>query len=348
MSQITVNTISGVPPYTIYVCDILQKNCIFATSGVTSVPTTINIPNEFEGYVTILVKIVDSNNCQFISTISCLTQTPTPSVTNTPTMTSSQTSTNTPTPSITQTSVTPTPTPSFTTTPSITPSYTMTPSPTSNSIFNYIWGALCFIEFESESTNIGTYMGNKGLGFLGFTNGTYPDSNQSTFETEMNSYMDYFINNLNIGVSIVPTNQNGPISGPIFYNQSAFTDSVVNATSASTFNTENFDSFGNPYRLYNFQTISITGLTGSGWYTWIIPTGLTAGMYQKYINLGFEDPNTFQTYEMNSSIYTNYFTYTGTNFINTVYRVYTTYPSLDFYLDNSSSTIYFKGNSLSE
>jgi|688.fasta_scaffold242293_2 hypothetical protein len=349
MSQITINTISGVAPYTIYVCDVPQITCTFVTSGVTSVPLTFTLPENFLGYITVAVKVVDANNCEFVSLISCLTQTPTPSITSTPTVTNSQTPSNTVTPSITQTSVTPTPTPSFTQSPTVTPTFSPTPSVTSESQFKYNNCAICFTEQSSESIQIGTYMNNKGLNFLGFTNGTNLSSSQATFEVEMNAYMDYFIStNTGLTISLVPTTKNGPISGPIIQDDAYLGDLLNSGYSSSVLTLlidQQSDDYGNINRLYNFQTVQITGYT-TGWYTWIIPTGLTLGLYQKNINLGIEDQNTFQNYEMNSDIYSNYFTYTGTNFVNSVYRVYTTYPSLDFYLDNSISVIYFKGNSL--
>jgi hypothetical protein len=349
MSQITINTISGVAPYTIYVCDVPQITCTFVTSGVTSVPLTFTLPENFLGYITVAVKVVDANNCEFVSLISCLTQTPTPSITSTPTVTNSQTPSNTVTPSITQTSVTPTPTPSFTQSPTVTPTFSPTPSVTSESQFKYNNCAICFTEQSSESIQIGTYMNNKGLNFLGFTNGTNLSSSQATFEVEMNAYMDYFIStNTGLTISLVPTTKNGPISGPIIQDDAYLGDLLNSGYSSSVLTLlidQQSDDYGNVNRLYNFQTVQITGYT-TGWYTWIIPTGLTLGLYQKNINLGIEDQNTFQNYEMNSDIYSNYFTYTGTNFVNSVYRVYTTYPSLDFYLDNSISVIYFKGNSL--
>lgn len=349
MSQITINTINGVPPYTIYVCDVSQVNCAFVASGVTSMPNTFTVPDAFLGYITVLVKVTDSNNCDYLSIISCITQTPTPSVTRTPTFTPSQTPSNSVTPSVTQTSITTTPTPSFTQTPTITPTFSPTPSVTSQSQFKYNNCAICLTEETSDSINIGAYMGNKGLSFLGFTNGTSVSSNQANFEVEMNAYMDYFVSvNTGITISLVPTTENGPISGPIIYAPSEYyVGDPASLSATSLIVAGQFDEFGNTLNVYNFQTVKITGYT-TGWYTWIIPTGLTLGLYQKNINIGIEDQNTFQNYEMNSDIYSNYFTYTGTNFVNSVYRVYTTYPSLDFYLDNSISVIYFKGNSLGE
>ena len=68
MSQITINTISGVAPYTIYVCDVPQITCTFVTSGVTSAPLTFTVPENFLGYITVAVKVVDANNCEFEST----------------------------------------------------------------------------------------------------------------------------------------------------------------------------------------------------------------------------------------------------------------------------------------
>ena len=147
--QVTLTNINGVPPYQVYVCDINQYYCLSAATINTTVPPTytFTIPSFFTNIPEVLIKIVDSTNCEFTMTYMCVSpdpsQTPTPTpVTPTPTPTVTPTSvtptvtpTNTPTPSITPSitptkSVTPTRTPTISITPSITPTKSVTPTPT--------------------------------------------------------------------------------------------------------------------------------------------------------------------------------------------------------------------------
>ena len=86
-NQITLTVSTGTPPYNIYVCDITNTYCYFATTfgGGT---ITFDSPSPL-GYTTpILIKIVDSLNCETFELYQCVpTQTPTltPTVTPTPT-----------------------------------------------------------------------------------------------------------------------------------------------------------------------------------------------------------------------------------------------------------------------
>jgi hypothetical protein len=49
---------------------------------------------------------------------------------------------------------------------------------------------------------------------------------------------------------------------------------------------------------------------------------------------------------MDSTIYTDTFNYTGSTIPTGVYRVYTTFADLAFYIDNTANTIYFKGDTI--
>jgi hypothetical protein len=50
---------------------------------------------------------------------------------------------------------------------------------------------------------------------------------------------------------------------------------------------------------------------------------------------------------MDSTIYNNTFTYTGTTIPVGTYRVYTTWASTPFRIDNSMTNIFFKGDTIS-
>ncbi len=72
MAQITINTISGSPPYNIYVCDVNQSYCELTLTGVTSVPPSITLttPSAFTYSPIVLIKIIDSSgSTQFGDTL---------------------------------------------------------------------------------------------------------------------------------------------------------------------------------------------------------------------------------------------------------------------------------------
>jgi hypothetical protein len=311
MSQITINTINGTPPYTIYVCSTFLLNCTFVTSGLTSLPITFDTPSAFTYSPSVVVKVIDSQNCEYIQYYDCLTPTPTKSPTPTPTLTSSITPTPQITPSNTQTPATATPTPSPTLTPSVTPSFTPTPSTTPQPLPK----ALLFIEPITGSSIIGSYMSSKSALFFGFSNAMSPSNNQIDFDYEINSYMDF----------------SGWTSGEF---------PVVIKT--------NFvDIFAATATNYNFSPINLSAKTISGdaWYTFIIPTGFTNGQYQKSIYLSYDGGISQTTVLTNPTIYSNYFEYTGYSYYRTTYRVYTTFPSPEFLLSNSNNLI-FSGSTI--
>jgi hypothetical protein len=250
--------------------------------------------------------------------------TPTITLTNTPTntFTPTQTPTQTTTPSITP-SITPTIsiTPSITKTPTVTrtqtPTRTVTPSVTSVPRTAYL-----FIEPISGASAIGNWMYTvNGLNFFGFSNATQPTQNQTDFNIQLNTYVDY----------------SGWTSGqfPTLITQD------VPQTSGGV------DSFGNSITAYNFKTTFVPSTTtGSrGWYTWVIPVGATNNLTQTQIDYSLSNPNVMTTLTMESTIYSYTFTYTGNTIPKTTYKVYTTYPNGDFAFD-ANTAIYFKGNTV--
>jgi hypothetical protein len=238
---------------------------------------------------------------------ACLTPTPSPTFGLTPTPSPTFGLTPTPTPTVSPGFTTPTPTPSF----------TPTPSPS-------VGIAYLFIEPQSGSTEIGQYLYDSGINFFGFTNISVPDnSSPAQFDIDMNEYISF--SGWTGGTFPQVRTQSVPqISGGV-------------------------DPFGNAITAFNFTTHEVpVGTVGdSAWYTWIIPTGSTNNGIQQKINYSINgNPNSMTTLIMDSTIYTETFNYTGTTIPMGVYRVYTTFADLAFYIDNTVNTIYFKGDTI--
>jgi hypothetical protein len=165
------------------------------------------------------------------------------------------------------------------------------------------------------TTSIGNYMNSKSASFFGFSNGVAPSSNQSDFDFEMNSYLDF----------------SGWTNGdfPQVIKTTVVDYGAINPTN------------------FNFLPINLTAntISGDAWYTFIIPTGFTNGQYQKIINLGDGINEPQSKILTNPTIYSNYFNYTGYSYYRTTYRVYTTFPSPEFLLSNDTD-LFFSGSTI--
>jgi hypothetical protein len=157
-----------------------------------------------------------------------------------------------------------------------------------------------------------------GSTFYGFTNTSQPSISASTFDLDMNTYVNFS----GWTTGLFPT--------------------IVTQTISTT---SGFDSYGNPTIPYNFLTTRVPENTVGckAWYTWIIPVIYTNYKYQMEIDLGIVNPNVFTSVLMEPTIYSNTFTYTGGTIVKTTYRVYTTYPLNTFELDNTYD-LYFRGS----
>jgi hypothetical protein len=235
--------------------------------------------------------------------------TPTKTLTNTPTSTQIVTETPTNTPTVT---------PTITETPTNTPTETLTPTPTPTIPYY----AYLFIEPVSGSEDIGQWMYDNGRDFFGFTNYSQPTQDQTDFDVDMNTYVDF----------------SGWTSGlfPSLIQQ------IVPQTSGGQ------DSFNNPIVEYNFLTTEIPQgyVGGRGWYSWIIPVSLTNYEKQTIIEINVTDNPNLLTNISTEGVINNYtFYYTGTTIPQTTYRVYTTYPNTIFnIIDNQN--IYMRGNTI--
>jgi hypothetical protein len=65
------------------------------------------------------------------------------------------------------------------------------------------------------------------------------------------------------------------------------------------------------------------------------------------IDISLDGIHTFGQLKTDSSIFSKELNYTGFTLQPSLYRVYTTFPSTELYLDNSSTTLYFRGNTVS-
>lgn len=88
MQVIEITGVTGTAPYDIYVCDITLSYCVLAQSGVTIPPNfTYTLSYPLDGADSVIVKIIDSNNCEYFEIYNCVFPSPTPSITPTVTPT---------------------------------------------------------------------------------------------------------------------------------------------------------------------------------------------------------------------------------------------------------------------
>ena len=217
---------------------------------------------------------------------------------------------------------TPTPTPSVTATPTPTPTPTLTPTQTPTQSQGSL-NAYLFIETQEFNDEIGQYLYDTGVNFFGFSNLSVPDTTDATnFNNEMNEY-----------VSFSGWGENFP----------SVRQQSVPLSSGGV------DSFGQPIVAFNFTTHQVPAgtVTGPAWYTWIIPVAATNNGIQTAIDYNSNgNVGNMVTVNMESTLYSQTFTYTGSVIPTGTYRVYSTFGDLSFYLDNSAETLYFRGNTV--
>ena len=70
-SKITINSVSGAStPYTIYICDANGNNCSILTTDAS--PTgDFFLSTFFNGAPSVMLKIIDSNNCEYFEILPC-------------------------------------------------------------------------------------------------------------------------------------------------------------------------------------------------------------------------------------------------------------------------------------
>jgi hypothetical protein len=261
------------------------------------------------------------------------TQTPglTPTQTSTKTATPTQTSTNTATPTQTSTNTaTPTQTPTYTPTNTGSPTPTPTHTPTTT---NPGLKALLFMESTDDAvfggdpnTDIGDYMIANATSWYGFWISGIAGINAA----DLAVYMDWpgFIS----GTSNVPP--------------------VIKITIPQT--SGGLDAYGNSIEAYKFITtqVAANSTTGNVWYSVFAPTVQTNN--QTYNTVGFnysDSPNTLTYASTEPVAYSQLITYTGSEWTNTNYRVYTQGGSGNGFNNGSNGVTdttnnYFKGGTL--
>jgi hypothetical protein len=71
-SSLIINSVTGTPPYDVYVCTTLGTGCVLVGSGITVVPFALTLPAIFDEAPAILVKIVDAFQCTFSEIKTCV------------------------------------------------------------------------------------------------------------------------------------------------------------------------------------------------------------------------------------------------------------------------------------
>jgi hypothetical protein len=328
MSKIQVDLISGVTyPVDLYVSDVYGNNTTFV-STITSgpVPPIIDfttLPAIFNTAPAVMITMIDANLCEKFEIADCQTL-PINSPTPTPT-----TVTTTPTPTITLTpTITPTITPTTPLTPTITP--TITPTPPNLK-------ALIFMESSDEATfggngdtDIATYMLNNGNGYwFGFQVSGIPILTDPNYLADFNIWLDW----------------------PGFYTGTTNVPPVIKAVVPQT--SGGNDSFGNSIEAYKFVTTEVIGgtITGNIQYVVLAPSILTNNQVYSSIGINYNNSPATLTYTLTDNVLDSVnVIYTGSNWANTTYRVYSQSPSNGF--DNGNAGIvdstnnYFRGGTL--
>lgn len=177
--------------------------------------------------------------------------------------------------------------------------------------------AILTIEPKSLRENIRNYLlGQGNTQFFGFGYGTPP-----LIDVEMNRYLKMFVNGSVAGLPAVITQEVPQTTG-------------------------GFDSFNNPMMEYNFLTTKVSAGTVSedAWYTWFIPDSLINNGIQTEISFGYQNsPFIINGVLTNPTIWQQSFNYNGVTYFNGFYKTYTTFPSTEFFLNNTSYDIYFRG-----
>lgn len=62
-SSLIISSITGTPPFDVYVCNSLGSGCVLISSGLTTYPVAFSLPPAFSSAPVVLVKIIDARNC---------------------------------------------------------------------------------------------------------------------------------------------------------------------------------------------------------------------------------------------------------------------------------------------
>lgn len=91
MQTIEITGATGTGPYDIYVCDSTLTYCVLVGTGINFPPNFLyTLVYPLDVVSSVIIKLIDSNGCEFLQLYNCPTPTPTPTVTPTPTPTNAQ------------------------------------------------------------------------------------------------------------------------------------------------------------------------------------------------------------------------------------------------------------------
>ena len=268
------------------------------------------------------------------------TQTPTvtPSVTPTRTLTPTPTRTATMTPSVTATNtstptVTPSNTPTYTPTTSVTPTNTVTPTQTPTATLPPLQ-ALIFMESGDDAggtgpanTDILTYMLAGATSWFGFQNSGLP-----VFPGDLSDFLYW-------------------MDWPGFYTGTTNVPSTIKQTIPQSGG--GTDSYGNTIEAYKFYTTQIpaNSTTGNIYYVVLAPKSMTNNQVYSNIGINYNNaPNSLITTTTDSGVRGQDIVYSGSNWVNSTYRVYTQSPNNGFNTGvagvTDTTNNYFRGGTL--
>jgi hypothetical protein len=68
-TTITINNITGVTPYNVYVCPNPSTTCVYIDT-ITSIPYSFDIPSFMDGQTSYILKVIDDNDCIITETLT--------------------------------------------------------------------------------------------------------------------------------------------------------------------------------------------------------------------------------------------------------------------------------------
>lgn len=264
------------------------------------------------------------------------TVTPTNTVTRTPTVTPTKTVTQTPTVTASNTQ-TPSVTPTNTTTPTVTPTNTTTPTNTltpTPSTTPPPLKALIFMESGDDalgtgptSTDILSYMLAGASNWYGFQTSGPP-----TFPTDVNDFLYY-------------------MDWPGFYSGTTNVPAVIQQSIPQSGG--GTDSYGNTIEAYKFYTTQIpaNSTTGNIYYVVLAPLSMTNNQVYSNIGINYSNaPNSLVVTTTDSGLRAQNINYSGSNWVNSTYRVYSQSQNNGFNTGvaglTDTTNNYFRGGTL--
>jgi hypothetical protein len=114
------------------------------------------------------------------------------------------------------------------------------------------------------------------------------------------------------------------------------------------------DTYGNSIEAYKFETLQVTGgtITGNIQYVVLAPLVMTNNQIYTDIGINYDNsPTTLNATSTDSGVRAHHVTYSGSNWPNTTYRVYTNSPvtgGFDFGVSSTTDNTnnYFRGGTL--